>query len=236
MDSPAYDRRVQAPEPTPSRPPRRRRGWTGYVGWGLLLAGVAVLAYLAWQLWVTNWLSQREHRATVDRLEQAWERGRDDVAAEDTTAGAVLRIARFGDDFAVPVLEGDSDEVLAAGVGHLPGTGEPGARGNYVLAGHRITHGEPFRDFPELEPGDEVVVETGDKVYTYVLDTAPDLSVRFSESWVLDDVPANPEAGGPQPDQRAGQRLLTLVTCAELFHTDERLVVFGHLESVTPRG
>jgi sortase A len=26
-----------------------------------------------------------------------------------------------------------------------------------------------------------------------------------------------------------GRRLVTLVTCAELFHTDDRMVAFGHL-------
>jgi sortase A len=36
------------------------------------------------------------------------------------------------------------------------------------------------------------------------------------------------------PRTRDG-RLLTLVTCAELFHTDDRLVVFGHLVDERPR-
>ena len=33
----------------------------------------------------------------------------------------------------------------------------------------------------------------------------------------------------PQPAQRPGQRLITLTTCSEIFHTDNRMIAFGHL-------
>ena len=79
----------------------------------------------------------------------------------------------------MPLLEGTSDEALAAGFGHFEDTARAGAKGNFALAGHRITHGEPLRDMPGLEPGDEIVVETARATYTYVLDTAGDaLEVR----------------------------------------------------------
>ena len=70
----------------------------------------------------------------------------------------------------VPVLEGTTDDVLAAGYGHFADTAEPGRVGNYALAAHRITHGEPLRRMPDLEVGDEVVVETRDATYTYRAD------------------------------------------------------------------
>jgi sortase A len=93
-----------------------------------------------------------------------------------------------------------------------------------------VTHGEPLRRLPELRPGDKVLVETVDATYTYALDTDPNaLVIPFTGVWVLAPVPKNPEAGGAQPAQRAGQRLITLTTCAELFHTDERMIAFGHL-------
>ena len=37
-----------------------------------------------------------------------------------------------------------------------------------------------------------------------------------------------PGAWGEEPP-RPGQRLITMLTCAELFHTDNRRIVFGHL-------
>ena len=39
-----------------------------------------------------------------------------------------------------------------------------------------------------------------------------------------------------EPEQKAGQRLITLTTCSELFHTDNRLVAFGVLVDREPRG
>ena len=81
--------------------------------------------------------------------------------------------------------------------------------------------------------GDEVIVQTRDTIYTYVVDTRPeDLVVGFDDVWVVSDQPVNPDPEGVGPAQH--QRLLTLTTCAELFHTDERMVVFGHLESTRP--
>lgn len=110
-----------------------------------------------------------------------------------------------------------------------------GERGNYVLAAHRITNGEPFADFPQLREGDLVEIETVDATYTYVLDTGGvDLVVPFTDAWVLDPSPVNP-AGGTQPPDAAGDRLITLVTCSEIFHTDNRSVAFGHLVERVPK-
>jgi sortase A len=46
---------------------------------------------------------------------------------------------------------------------------------------------------------------------------------------VLDPVPHNPDGGVEPPSQVAGQRLITLTTCSEIFHTDNRMIAFGHL-------
>lgn len=205
-------------------------------GTALLLGGLAVLGWYGWQLWGTTWVAHR-HQAEIHRgLEEAWTDGRDDLPVGEATAYAVVRVPRFGADFAVPLLTGTSDEVLARGLGQYDGSAAPGGRGNLVLAGHRVTHGEPLRRLPELRVGDEVVVETRTRVYTYVLDTDGDaLSVPATETWMLDPEPVNPHDGaGPVLGREP--RLLTLTTCAELFHTDDRLVAFGHLVGAEPRG
>jgi len=51
---------------------------------------------------------------------------------------------------------------------------------------------------------------------------------------VIDNLPKNPR-GGVEPSQKPGQKLITLTTCAELFHTDNRMIAFGHLVDTTPR-
>ncbi|WP_245156145.1 class E sortase [Nocardioides sp. 503] len=215
------------------RPVRSRRRLQ--LGAVLLLVGLVLLGYVGWQLVGTSWVSRRAHAAGVEALREQWEQGRDHADVDHHRVLALVRVPRFGDDVEVPLVEGTSPDDLAAGFGHVEGTAEPGARGNLVIAGHRVTHGEPLRDMPRLEPGDRVVVETRTATHTYVLDTAGDaLSVPFTADWVLDARPRNPDAGGTEPPADAGPRLLTLVTCAELFHTDQRLVAFGHLVSSTP--
>jgi len=195
-----------------------------------------VLGYVGWQYAGTNWVSHRHQAEVVDRLETGWDSGEERVTTDVGDAGAIVRIPRFGDDYQMPVLEGTSDEALAAGFGHFEDTAGPGEVGNYALAAHRVTHGEPLRDMPDLEVGDEVIVETAGSTYTYELVTAGDaLTVTFTAGWVLDSLPVNPRPGGATPPQRPGARLLTLATCAELFHTDDRLVAFAVLTSARPR-
>jgi sortase A len=140
-------------------------------------------------------------------------------------AVALLRIPSFGPDFEVPVVEGTDLDVLSRGVGHYTGTAQAGAVGNFAVAGHRVTHGEPFRRLLELGKGAQVVVETRTAIYTYVLDEPPQsLTVADTAGWVLDPVPGRPAA---QPTRA----LITLTTCQDLFHSPDRSVGFGHLES-----
>ncbi len=224
--------------PDRAAPRERRRRISLWVGVGLILAGVGMLGYVGWQLWGTNWISKRHQRELVSELQKSWESGqaKSPRLVPEGEASALIRIPKFGKAYVVPVLEGVSTDVLARGFGHFPGAVDPGQVGNYALAAHRVTHGEPLRRMPELRPGDEVIVETVDATYTYVLDTDPnDLVIPFTGVWVLDALPKNPHEGGPQPDQRPGQRLITLTTCSELFHTDNRMIAFGHLESVQPK-
>ncbi|MBZ5738268.1 class E sortase [Nocardioides mangrovi] len=209
-------------------------------GVGLVAAGVALLGYVAWQYVGTTVVADRAQARTVERLEQQWGPSTSPVEAlgpDDPVPGdaiAVVRVPRFGADYAVPVVEGVDPDALASGLGHFDGSAAPGAAGNFALAGHRVTQGEPLRDIDELRPGDEVIVETAHAVLTYRVDTDPDdLEVDDTQGWVVDPRPDNPVAGGVQPAGAA--RLLTLVTCAELFHTDERTVVFGHLVATAPR-
>ena len=221
---------------TPARG-RRRRGWSFWLGLGLVLAGLSILGWVGWQLYGSNVVSQRRHQATVSQLEQQWAepQGAATVETDQGRAGAVLRIPALGADFAVPVLEGIEDDALASGIGHFADSAGPGEVGNYALAGHRVTHGEPLRDMPALQPGDEVVVETRDAVYTYVLDSGgDDLRVPFTAGWVVEPEPVNPDPGGVGP-RRGADKLITLTTCAELFHTDDRLIAFGHLVDVEER-
>ena len=221
---------------------RNRRRVARWTGVALVAAGVVLLGYVGWQLWGTTWVAHREQRELTSALERHWQEpagDRRNLRPEHTPTGeasAIVRIPRFGEGYVVPVIEGTAEEVLTKGYGHFTRSADPGEVGNYALAVDRVTRGEPLRRMPELRPGDEVVIETVDTTFTYVLDTDPRrLVVPFTGVWVLDPLPRNPESGGPQPAQEPGQRLITLTTCSEIFHTDDRMIAFGHLVRTTEK-
>jgi len=223
--------------------PRSRWRHLVWVGVAMIVAGVLVLGYVGWQLYGTTWVSKREQKSIVGATERVWQQqgaGQGSVSAKDEELAddvvALIRIPAIGESYVVPAHEGTGDDTLARGFGIFDSSPDPGGKGNFALAGHRITHGEPLRDMPDLDAGDEVVVETRDTVYTYVLDTAGDsLTVDFDAGWVTAPDPVDPGTGESLSDRVGATRLLTLVTCAELFHTDDRLVAFGHLVSKEPK-
>ncbi|MEM8903060.1 MAG: class E sortase [Actinomycetota bacterium] len=55
------------------------------------------------------------------------------------------------------------------GPSHWPGTAEPGELGNVVVAGHRTTHGGPFRGIDQLTDGDQVLFEVDGETFVYVV-------------------------------------------------------------------
>ncbi|MFE3941084.1 class E sortase [Streptomyces sp. NPDC059118] len=147
-------------------------------------------------------------------------------------AYAVVRIPRLG--LVAPVAQGVSKSgVLDKGyVGHYPGTAQPGRAGNFALAGHRNTHGEPFRYINRLRRGDRVDVETRDAVYTYTVDrTLARTSPR--DGGVIAAVPRSNVK--PYPGYTEAGSYVTLTTCTPEFTSRYRLVVWGKLVDVRSR-
>ncbi|WP_262699817.1 MULTISPECIES: class E sortase [Streptomyces] len=147
-------------------------------------------------------------------------------------AYAVLRIPRIG--LTVPIAEGISRAaVLNKGyVGHYPRTAQPGQAGNVALAGHRNTHGEPFRQLDEVRPGDTVRIDTADARYTYVIErTLPRTSP--ADGTVVARVPYS--STHPRYRYTEPGYYLTLTTCTPEFTSRYRLVVWARLRTAAPR-
>ncbi|MEV6652352.1 class E sortase [Streptomyces sp. NPDC051219] len=147
-------------------------------------------------------------------------------------AYAVLRIPRLG--VAAPVAQGVGKRgVLDKGyVGHYPQTAQPGQAGNFAVAGHRNTHGEPFRYINRLRAGDELRVETRVGRFTYVVDrTLAQTSAR--DGGVIAPIPRS----AVKPAYGYGKLgyYITLTTCTPEFSSKYRLVVWGKLKSVERR-
>jgi sortase A len=213
---------ILAPDRAPKSTGRRL---VTALGVTLILAGVGVLAYFAWQYFGTNVVSKHKQAEVKQSLAKDWGKG-----IEGDAIGLV-RVKRFGENYEVPIVKGFSKDALARGIGWYTKGAKPGQIGNFVIAGHRVTHGEPFSKFPQLRKGDKVVVETRTNIYTYKLrNSGTSITVDFSVGWPLAPVP-DPKANGEKPTEA----LLTMVTCSELFHTDNRSVVIGDLVSTVDK-
>jgi len=96
-------------------------------------------------------------------------------------------------DISVAILEGTQPDTLRRAVGHVPGTPQPGERGNICLAGHRDTFFRPLR---KISPGDEVDLKFPGGTSRYLVEQTE--TVDPHDLQVLDATPTN---------------TLTLITC-----------------------
>ncbi|MGW7305505.1 class E sortase [Streptomyces sp. NPDC054835] len=143
-----------------------------------------------------------------------------------SSAYAVLRIPRLG--LTVPIADGvGKRSVLDRGfVGHYPGTAGPGRAGNFALAGHRNTHGEPFRYVNRLRKGDVIEVRTRAGSYSYRVDLVlPQTSPR--DVGVIAPVPRSLYKPSYGYDDLGSY--LTLTTCTPEYTSTYRLIVWAKL-------
>ena len=199
------------------------------VGELFVTAGLVLLLFVTYQLVWTNFEANRAQDGVSDQIRDDWQRpaasGRTGAVGRVTDFGegfAFMHIPRLGRRYSVPVVEGVSLGDLAKGVGHYPKTVLPGEVGNFAVAGHRATHGEPFAYLDEVRKGDAVVVETQEDWYVYLIDRTK--IVQPTDTWVIEPVPG-------RPDAVPTERLITLTTCNPRWASTERLIVWGHLDS-----
>ncbi|WNI16689.1 class E sortase [Actinacidiphila sp. ITFR-21] len=206
------------------------------VGELFITIGVIMLLFVTYQLWWTNVRAHQQANSASNKLEQQWQTttGGPDRAAGTFSPGqgfAIMYIPKL--DVKAPIAQGvDKTSVLDKGmIGHYDGdlnTAMPWDRsGNFAVAAHRNTHGEPFRYINHLVPGDKVVVETATTYYTYQV-TSSLASTPPSNIGVLQPVP-------PGSGFTTAGRYLTLTTCTPEFTSTNRLIVWGKLIEERPR-
>ena len=203
------------------------------VGEVFITTGVLMLLFVSYQLWWTNVRAHAQASKEADSLQDDWANGKRNPGTFSPGQGfAILHIPKL--DVVVPIAEGVSNKkVLDKGmVGHY---GEGALKtampedktGNFGIAGHRNTHGEPFRYINRLKPGDEIVVETRRSFYTYKMASIlPQTSP--SNTAVIDPVPAGSGFDGPG-------RYITLTTCTPEFTSTYRMIVWGKMVDERPR-
>ncbi|MDX3238390.1 class E sortase [Streptomyces sp. ME03-5709C] len=197
--------------------------------------GVLMLLFVSYQLWWTNVLAHQQAGGAANNLRKQWEGEKDpkrDPGAFTPGQGfAIMYIPKL--DVKAPIAEGvDKHKVLDKGmIGHYSGALETAMpwdkQGNFALAAHRNTHGEPFRYVNKLVAGDKVVVETESTYYTYEV-TSMLPSTPPSNISVIKPVPRG--SGFTKPG-----RYLTLTTCTPEFTSEYRLIVWGRMVEERPR-
>ncbi|MET9376135.1 class E sortase [Streptomyces sp. NPDC002992] len=202
------------------------------VGELFITFGVVMLLFVTYQLWWTNVRAGQQTDRAKEQIEDAWAKGRAPGAFEPGQGFAIMYIPKL--DVVVPVAEGiNKPKVLDRGmVGHYAEgalkTAMPSDKqGNFAVAGHRNTHGEPFRYINRLEPGDPIVVETQDAYYTYEMASILPQTSPSNVS-VIDPVPK--QSGFTEPG-----RYITLTTCTPEFTSTYRMIVWGKMVEERPR-
>lgn len=111
------------------------------------------------------------------------------------------------------VVEGISDDVLQYYLGHFPTSVKPGEVGNFAVAGHRVSdYTDAFINLYKVVEGDEIVIETKEKRFTY----------EITDNFIVD--PDNVEVLADTENAT-----ITLVTCT--VGAKQRVIVQGVLKS-----
>jgi sortase A len=202
----------------------------------LVTLSVLIFLYFVYSAWFTNVTATakqtelskeitkrfevRDAKPLVQTESQATE-----VPKQVTPIG-LLYIPRLQDKvWGLPIVQGVGHHELSLGVGHYPSTELPGELGNFAIAGHRATNGEPFAYFERLKADDLVYVRTQDGWFEYQL--LQNKKIQESETWVLSDRPKG-------IDTDPNSALITLTTCDPRWNSYQRWAWWGVLTKTYP--
>lgn len=201
-----------------------------------LTFGVIGLLFISYLIWGTALRADSAQRQLSNELNQEWRQApvRGDAAGAspeqfDVATGqpfAFITIPAFGPHWRFTLIQGTALAQLDLSPGHVPGTQWPGQVGNFAVAGHRVTAGNPFWSLPSLKAGDLVYIQTQLNQYTYRITGKQ--WVLPTDLGVLDPVPGHPA-------QHPAQRRITLITCDPAWTGTHRVIVTGVLISARPR-
>lgn len=216
-------------------PHRRRPAHPAKMIGSLLVAASLILAlFIGYEFLWTDFASKRAADRATAQLQRVWAEG-GLTPADRPTAGprppaatdvfAIMRIPRLGRQWQQPVIEGVTLDDLARGVGHYPGTAMPGVIGNFAVAGHRVTHGHPFRDLDRMRSGDPIAVQMRDVVFIYRVRGIKIVTPDRTD--VLFPVPRQFGVDPVEP-------LLTLTTCHPKYSARQRLILTAEFDTAYP--
>jgi LPXTG-site transpeptidase (sortase) family protein len=220
------------PPPPPGYRPRGPLAVAAGVAGELLITAGAVLAlFVAYSLWWTNVVADREAHKQANEVRHGWAQG---GGAGDTSSPRAFN-SKGGIGFLhipamnngdVLVKKGTDTATLNQGVaGYYTDPVKSSLpwdkAGNFTLAAHRDGHGAKFHNIHKLKDGDPVVFETKGTWYVYkVFKELPQTS-KYNVNVLL---PVPKGSGKSKPG-----RYLTLTTCTPIFTSEYRYIVWAQL-------
>jgi sortase A len=130
---------------------------------------------------------------------------------------AKIRIPKIG--ITRTVVEGVDLSQLKRGPGHYPETPLPGQRGNVAIAGHRTTYGQPFHNVDKLAPGDDILFETLQGNFRYVVD-----EIKIVKPSQVEVLLPRLDANGVLENR------ITLIACQPKYSAAKRIIISGVLK------
>jgi sortase A len=209
------------------------------IGVALLVAGVLVLLFVAYELWGTGLTTNNHQQALRQQFDR--ELRAHHVLTTPTTAApgtgsttpttqpiskvqpvappaapgqpvGIINIPKISINYVA--VQGTDESDLERGPGHYANTSLPGNPGNAAFAGHRTTYAAPFYNLDQLAPGDPIFVTTTQGRFRYNVTQV--LVVDPTDVAVLDDT---------------STPTMTLTTCNPRYSAATRMVVQASLVS-----
>ena len=157
------------------------------IGQLMIVLGILTLLFVVYQLWGTGFLTDRYQEGLENDFEELVEQveqvelidAPDEPGAESESepdlaeflwrseGEAIAHLNIPSINLSKTVVSGVGVQALRKGPGHYSHTPLPGMPGNSAIAGHRTTWGAPFGEINELEPGDEILMQTVQGSFTY---------------------------------------------------------------------
>ncbi|WP_328299761.1 class E sortase [Streptomyces sp. NBC_00435] len=217
-------------------PPHRSvlAGLLSLLGELLITVGLVLGLFVAYSLWWTNVLADRDASARGDAVRQQWSNpaqapapaGSAQPGVLDTQGGIGFLHVPAMKNGEVLVKPGTGSDVLNDGVAGYYTEPVKSAlpwdpAGNFTLAAHRDGHGAKFHNIDKLKNGDAVVFETRDTWYVYKVFAELSQTSKYN----VDAISQVPKESG----RTAPGRYITLTTCTPVYTSKYRYIVWGEL-------
>ena len=181
-----------------------------FLGRTMIVAGLLLLSFVAYQLWGTGIVEGRSQTAIAKQFVKP-------QPIQPQLGGLVGRITIPSIGVSKYVVAGVRLKDLERGPGLFPGSPMPGQKGNVAIAGHRTTFGAPFSRIDELRGNERIVLESKDGTFTYIVNGEPKI-VLATDTAVAKTT--NPDIA-----------TITLVSCYPKWTSTKRIVVVATLDS-----